>query len=306
MKKVTTYLPSLILSIILVLCFTASMAVIIVDINITEKNAVALAEKKEIASKSMSQIKKSFKEKSGSTGIPASVYTDAIDDEYLKDVIEIYITHAFKLFTAPELGSGYDPIVPNSKLESSIDAFFNEQAEKNGYEKDEVFMKKLEATKNNAYKIIGSNCDVYKLSSLYNHGAMPKISKLYKMRPLLTFASTGAVVLLILFLLAINRKDKKVFLYWTGVSAIISGVIGTVPSAYLLATKYFNAFSIKQPQVFAAYTGAMYKITEAFMAASIALIVVGISVIVLYAVFCSKNKITEKKMEVINNSESDK
>lgn len=135
---------------------------------------------------------------------------------------------------------------------------------------------------------------------------MPKISKLYKMRPLLTFASTGAVVLLILFLLAINRKDKKVFLYWTGISAIISGVIGTVPSAYLLATKYFNAFSIKQPQVFAAYTGAMYKITEAFMAASIALIVVGISVIVLYAVFCSKNKITEQKMEVINSSESDK
>lgn len=306
MKKVTTYLPSLILSIILVLCFTASMAVIIVDINITEKNAVALAEKKELASKSMSQIEKSFKEKSGSTGIPASVYTDAIDDEYLNEVIEIYITHAFKLFTAPELGSGYDPTVPNSKLESSIDAFFNEQAEKNGYEKDEVFMKKLEATKNNAYKIIGNNCDVYKLSSLYNHGAMPKISKLYKMRPLLTFASTGAVVLLILFLLAINRKDKKVFLYWTGISAIISGVIGTVPSAYLLATKYFNAFSIKQPQVFAAYTGAMYKITEAFMAASIALIVVGISVIVLYAVFCSKNKITEQKMEVINSSKSDK
>ncbi|MCM1007882.1 MAG: hypothetical protein NC485_08105 [Ruminococcus flavefaciens] len=306
MKKVATYLPSLMLSIILVLCFIASITVIIVDINITENSAVALTEKKELASKSMSQIEKGFKEKSGSTGIPASVYTDAIDDEYIKEVIEIYITHTFKLFTAPELGSGYDPIVPNSKLESSIDAFFNEQAEKNSYEKDEVFMKKLEATKNNAYKIIGNNCDVYKLSSLYNHGAMPKISKLYKMRPLLTFASTGAVVLLILFLLAINRKDKKVFLYWTGISAIISGVIGTVPSAYLLATKYFNAFSIKQPQVFAAYTGAMYKITEAFMAASIALIVVGISFIVLYAVFCSKNKITEQKIEVINNSESDK
>lgn len=253
----------------------------------------------------MAQIEKSFKEKSGSTGIPASVYTDAIDDKYLKEVIEIYITKAFKLFTEPELEGGYDPSVPNSKLESSIDAFFNEQAEKNGYEKDEAFLKTLEATKKNAYKIIGNNCDVYKLSSLYKHGAIPKISKLYKMRPLLTFASSGAVVLLILFLLAINRKDKKVFLYWTGISAVISGVIGTVPSAYLLATKYFNAFSIKQPQVFAAYTGAMYKITEAFMASSIALIVVGISIIVLYAVFCGKNKIAEQKTEVVEKSESD-
>lgn len=305
MKKVTAYLPSLILSIILVLCFIASVAVIIVDINVTENNAVSLAEKQELTSKSMAQIEKSFKEKSGSTGIPASVYTDAIDDEYLKEVIEIYITKAFKLFTEPELEGGYDPSVPNSKLESSIDAFFNEQAEKNGYEKDEAFLKKLEATKKNAYKIIGNNCDVYKLSSLYKHGAIPKISKLYKMRPLLTFASSGAVVLLILFLLAINRKDKKVFLYWTGISAVISGVIGTVPSAYLLATKYFNAFSIKQPQVFAAYTGAMYKITEAFMASSIALIVVGISIIVLYAVFCGKNKIAEQKTEVIEKSESD-
>lgn len=305
MKKVTAYLPSLILSIILVLCFIASVAVIIVDINVTENNAVSLAEKQELTSKSMAQIEKSFKEKSGSTGIPASVYTDAIDDEYLKEVIEIYITKAFKLFIEPELEGGYDPSVPNSKLESSIDAFFNEQAEKNGYEKDEAFLKKLEATKKNAYKIIGNNCDVYKLSSLYKHGAIPKISKLYKMRPLLTFASSGAVVLLILFLLAINRKDKKVFLYWTGISAVISGVIGTVPSAYLLATKYFNAFSIKQPQVFAAYTGAMYKITEAFMASSIALIVVGISIIVLYAVFCGKNKIAEQKTEVIEKSESD-
>lgn len=305
MKKVTAYLPSLILSIILVLCFIASVAVIIVDINVTENNAVSLAEKQELTSKSMAQIEKSFKEKSGSTGIPASVYTDAIDDKYLKEVIEIYITKAFKLFTEPELEGGYDPSVPNSKLESSIDAFFNEQAEKNGYEKDEAFLKTLEATKKNAYKIIGNNCDVYKLSSLYKHGAIPKISKLYKMRPLLTFASSGAVVLLILFLLAINRKDKKVFLYWTGISAVISGVIGTVPSAYLLATKYFNAFSIKQPQVFAAYTGAMYKITEAFMASSIALIVVGISIIVLYAVFCGKNKIAEQKTEVIEKSESD-
>lgn len=305
MKKVTAYLPSLILSIILVLCFIASVAVIIVDINVTENNAVSLAEKQELTSKSMAQIEKSFKEKSGSTRIPASVYTDAIDDEYLKEVIEIYITKAFKLFTEPELEGGYDPSVPNSKLESSIDAFFNEQAEKNGYEKDEAFLKTLEATKKNAYKIIGNNCDVYKLSSLYKHGAIPKISKLYKMRPLLTFASSGAVVLLILFLLAINRKDKKVFLYWTGISAVISGVIGTVPSAYLLATKYFNAFSIKQPQVFAAYTGAMYKITEAFMASSIALIVVGISIIVLYAVFCGKNKIAEQKTEVIEKSESD-
>ena len=144
MKKVTAYLPSLILSIILVLCFIASVAVIIVDINVTENNAVSLAEKQELTSKSMAQIEKSFKEKSGSTGIPASVYTDAIDDKYLKEVIEIYITKAFKLFTEPELEGGYDPSVPNSKLESSIDAFFNEQAEKNDYEKDEAFEDHME------------------------------------------------------------------------------------------------------------------------------------------------------------------
>lgn len=301
MKKVKTYLPSLIFSVILVLCIIASIFVIIVDINVTRNNAISLAEKRGLASKSMSQIEKSFKEKSGSTGIPASVYTDAIDEDYVKKSIETYIDSAFKLFSAPKEGDGYTlPIDDNSKLEASIESFFNEDAVKNGYEKDEAFYNKLDATKKNAYKIIGSNCDVYKIKSLYDHGAIPKISKIYKMRPLLTFASTGAVVLLILFLLTINRKDKKAFLYWTGISAIISGVLGTIPSAYLLATKYFNSFSIKQPQVFAAYTGAMYKITEAFMAASIALTVVGISVIVLYAVFCGKDKIIEKKTKAVD------
>lgn len=303
MKKVKTYLPSLILSIILVLCFTASLAVVIVDINVTANNAVALAEKKELTSKAMSQIEKSFKEKSGSTGIPSSVYTDAIDEAYVKKTIEAYIDFAFKLFSSLEIGDEYSsPIEENSSLDASIEKFFNDEAEKNGYEKDETFYNKLDATKKNAYKIIGNSCDVFKVSSLHDHGAVPKISKIYNLRPLLTFAAAGAVVLLILFLLAINYKDKKAFLYWTGISAIISGVLGTIPSAYLLASKYFNSFSIKQPQVFAAYTGAMYKITEAFMAASIALTVVGISVVVLYAVFCGKDKVMEKKTETPKES----
>lgn len=57
-----------------------------------------------------------------------------------------------------------------------------------------------------------------------------------------------------------------------------------MPSIYLISTRYFNAFSIKQPQIFAAYTGAMFKLTEAFMAASIAVCAAGITLLVLYAV----------------------
>ena len=110
------------------------------------------------------------------------------------------------------------------------------------------------------------------------------------MRPLLTFASAGGTALMILFLIFINRKEKKTVLYWSGISAAIAGAIGMVPSIYLLSTDYFNAFSIKQPQIFAAYTSAMFKLTEAFMAASIAVCAAGITMIVLYAVIgCYKS-----------------
>jgi len=69
---------------------------------------------------------------------------------------------------------------------------------------------------------------------------------------------------------------------------------------------YFNAFSIKQPQIFTAYTGGMFKLTEAFMAASIAVCVAGIAMIVLYAVLINQKTDPEMTEKTPSEPESNK
>ncbi|MBQ9078755.1 MAG: hypothetical protein IJY29_04180 [Ruminococcus sp.] len=287
MKKLSAYIPSLIISILLVLLTICSMGIIIIDINVNAKRTITLSEKKNIAAKASEQLERKFKELSGASGIPAETYTANLDEEYLQSVINAYINEGY---SALKSGEKFSVDIPeNAEMNNAIEDFFNKAADETGYEKNDDFYKKLDNTKENAYKVIGEECDIYKFSALDKHGVLKPASKVYKMRPLLTFAAVGGTVLLTLFLIFVNRKEKKTIFYWTGICATIAGTIGMIPSIYLLSTKYFNAFSIKQPQIFTAYTGAMFKLTEAFMAASIAVCVAGIAMIVLYAVLgCQK------------------
>lgn len=294
MKKLSAYIPSLIISILLVLLMICSVGIIIVDINVNAKRTITLSEKKNIAAKASDQIERKFRDLSGASGIPAETYTSNLDEEYLQSVINAYINEGYNALKSDEKFSVEIP--ENAEMNKAIEDFFNKAADETGYEKNDDFYKKLENTKENAYKVIGDECDIYKFFSLEKHGVLSPASKVYKMLPLLTFASIGGTTLMILFLLFVNFKEKKVIFYWTGISSVIAGAIGMIPSIYLLSTKYFNAFSIKQPQIFAAFTGAMFKLTEAFMAASIAVCVAGIAMIVLYTVL-SRQKNTQQATE---------
>lgn len=287
MKKLSAYIPSLLISILLVILMICSIGIIIADINFNADRTITLSEKKDISDKTSAHLNSKFRESSGASGIPADIYLKNLDKKYIQSVINVYINNGYDTLKS---GKKMDVEIPkNTEMEKDLDDFFNKMADETGYEKNDDFYTKLENTKKDAYKIIGESCDIYKFASLEKHGVLSPVSRIYKMRPLLTFASVGGAALMILFLIFINRKEKKTVLYWTGISAAIAGTIGMVPSIYLLSTDYFNAFSIKQPQIFAAYTGAMFKLTEAFMAASIAVCAIGITMVVLYVVIgCHK------------------
>jgi len=293
MKRLSSYIPSLLISILLVMLMICSIGIIIVDININANRTITLSEKKNISEKTVTHLNRKFREISGASGIPSDIYTENLNQKYVQSVINAYINSGYSSLKS---GKKMDVEIPqNEEMNKAIDDFFNNIADKTGYEKNDDFYEKLENTKKNAYQIIGENCDIYKFSSLEKHGVLSPASKVYRMRSLLTFASAGGTALIILFLIFINQREKKNVLYWTGISAAIAGIIGMIPSIYLLSTKYFNAFSIKQPQIFAAYTGGMFKLTEAFMAASISVCAVGITLIVLYAAIGSHK--TEQKNE---------
>lgn len=291
MKKISTYLPSLIVAVLLVFTLIGSSGALLADINITAKKCISLAEKNQLENKIMSELEKNYKEKYNSTGIPADVYMSALSYEYIINFEKAYINSAFD---ALNFGSSLNVDYPENKdLEDSIDSFFSNYADQNDYEKDENYEIKLRSTKENAYKTIGTYCDVYKFSAMDAHGVLSRLSTLYRKRGVVTAVFILSDLILIAMLLIINRKRKTNVLYWTGISAIITGVLGAVPSIYLLAVKYFDSFSIKQPQIFTAFTSSMYKLTEAFMAVQISMVVIGISLTVVYGVVHDKRKFAE-------------
>ncbi|WP_295074847.1 hypothetical protein [Ruminococcus sp.] len=293
MKKVSTYLPSLIISVFLVFLTIACSAILLVDINVSAPKIKSLAEKNELESKIYTEIERYYTDKYNTTGIPAEVYMDAIDTRYIRSFEEAYIDSAFEALNSNGIMADIHPA--NEKLENNIDIFFNDFADKNNYKKDENFTSKLSNTKDSAYSTIGSYCDVYKFSAMSSRGVFPKIARVYSRKNAITALLIGAVVCIILLLFLINRKRKITVMYWTGISAIIAGILGMIPSIYLITSRYYDSFSIKQPAVFTAFTSAMYKYTEAFMAIQIALLVFGIAMVVIYGIIGEKKKYPDTK-----------
>ena len=293
MKKPVSYIPSLIVSVLLVFTIIASSALLLMDINVSPTKLKNLAQKNNIESKVYTELEKYFTDKYNSTGIPAEVYMDSIDQEYIKTFEEAIIDSAFEAVNSNGVMSSVRP--QNKALESNIDTFFNDFADKNKYEKDENFDIKLSNTKNNAYLTIGSFCDVYKFSAMSSKGILKKAARLYSNGIILTAAAIGFTIFLIFLLIIINRKKRITAMYWCGISAMIAGIIGAVPSIYLIATRYYDSFSIKQAAVFTAFTSAMYKLTEAFAAIQIALIVLGLATAVIYGIIGDKKKYPDTK-----------
>lgn len=282
MKKLSTYLVSLIMTVMLVFMMTATALTVIVRINITAEKSIQLSEDINIYSSIKGELQKYFSGQYNTTGIPADVYMNALDEDYIRTVTDSYTDALFSSLKSGEQATTEIP--QNENLEKNIESFFSEYAESNGYEKDEVYNRKVSATIENAYKVTENYCDIYKYTTLQEHGVISKVSKIYGILGKLMVVCMGVSAFLVVMLILFNIKGISCVIYWTGVSALIAGLFGTVPSAYLLGANYFDSFVIKQPQVFRTFTGAMYGLTRAFMAVHIAVLATGICFIVIYAV----------------------
>lgn len=283
MKKISNYIPSVILSVLLIISLIGTSLAFTVFIRLDPDKTISFAEDEKLYEKSYAAIEKYYKEKAGSTGIPAEVFMNSITDDYVKKVVDSQIEATYRVF---ESGRNYSAAnIPNPELEASIDDFFNDYADKTGYTKDEKFEKKLSETKQQAYKTINNSCDVFKIESMQSHGLLSKISKLYRRKSTITavFIILDVVLVGLLLLVNIRRRD---FFYWTGISAVISALIALIPSVRLVRTKYFDSFTIKQPQVFAAYTKTLYSLTNTFIRMQIFILLAGAVMIGLYALFC--------------------
>lgn len=282
MKNAVSYVFSFIVSILLIFLTLVSLICLTARSYANPENRIKqIVKEQNISHTVYTELEKYYSERYNTTGIPADIYMNAIDEEYLNNLIMNKIGEGFAALNLER----YEPLDPrNEKLDTALSNFYSEYADSIGAEKDAKYDEKLSDAKSNAYKIIVEYCDIYKINAMNKHGILRKLSPVYTKLPMITGISLIVVTVLLLILFIINLKSKLVFLYWTGISAIISGIIGAVPCIWLKATDFFSSFTIKQAQIYTAYTSTMNDITQNFMTASIITASIGAVVVIIYAV----------------------
>lgn len=286
MKSGKNYVISIFASVILVFVLILSAGMITVNKVASPDYLKELSSKNNIAASVQTQLENYFGDKYNETGVPSEVYTKELTIDYIRSVVDGIIDTGFAEMNS---GTKQDYSVPvNKELENSITSFFDNYADSIDYEKDDNYYKKLDDTIESAYKVIGDNCDVYKFGTMSREGILNKTGVLYRQLDKIEIAVGAALLLMIIILFIINLKSKKDSLYWIGISGIVSGVIGIVPSIYLIAAKYFDAFTIKQPLIFKSFTTLMYNTVNMFMIIEIIILVVGAILTAVYLIMHTK------------------
>ena len=133
MNRASTYLFSLFLSVLLVFSILGTALLTVVDFTITPENAVALTQENSIDQKVYDYLDKLYKDRYYTSGIPAGVYMEAIDNNWLREIIEADINDGFEVLNEH---TALERKFKNEELENNIRNFFSNYADSVGAEKD--------------------------------------------------------------------------------------------------------------------------------------------------------------------------
>lgn len=289
MKNAKSYILCVMMSILLVFAVMGEVAVRCAKDFTSDKWCINIINKQKVSGMVRESLERNFEEKENSTGIPADTYMSQLDDKWISDAVNSYITSGLDYLTGRNDEYNYSPDF--TLVNKNIDKFFNDYADRNGYVKDSGFETKINSAQKNAQEIIKSNLDVVKMEKLYSEGVLKQARKYVILvnKPIVEIGSLSIIVILILLIALVNKKKISDSFYWYGCILIIPSVIMFIPMIYLKATRYFDAFIIKQEQIYVTFTSMMYKAVDTVIVTSIILFVIGIIMTALNAV-ASNNK----------------
>lgn len=178
------------------------------------------------------------------TAVPAEVYMDVLTVEWLSDAMTQMVQAEFAGDSGTEID--YTP------LADSVTAYFAAYAEENQVAQDTVYTEKLAEVIESAEKTVGDTLDVYHIQTMKKAGIWQKAFRLEK--PLLAVCVICGIlsVLLVIFLRS---------WYWIGVSLFADGLLLTGTAGGILGSGIIRRFTLKEPGVYAAFTGVMGQLT---------------------------------------------
>lgn len=288
MNKIRFYIPKVILTFLLIFLLIGSELALLVHQKALHKETFyQVITQQELGQKAYSSLDAYFQSRSNSSGIPKEVFMNALDENTLTDSIYFITLNGLDYLNGKS--DTYSVTLDFTELESSVNTFFHQYAEENGYQKDEVFNQKVQSTIEEAEKKILLTTDTFKFSTLYENGWLAKLRKFLSLfRNIMTalFIVTGIIILL---LVLCCKSQISELLYWLGLSSFLSGLLTAVPCLYVLGTDYFSGFVIKDPQIFSAVVGYLQYVTSQLRTSSLCMCGAGVLLLILFAFIPKKS-----------------
>ena len=275
MKKMRLYLPNVLLTFLLVFVMIGSeISVLASRIALNPTSFQVITDQQHLDAKGYESLTTYFKTRSNSTGIPESVFLNAFSQSDLHNAIWTNAQNALTYVNGKT--NAYTPTADFTKLEADVRTFFEDYADQNGYQKDDVLEEKIQSTCKEAEAAITNAADPFKFATLQSNGWLAKCRKAVSYLNTAVIACIGGLIVVLILLLICNLKQMEHLCYWLGLAAFIAGGLMAAPCIYVTATDYYSGFAIKDPQIFSAVIGYLKLLTSRCLTMAIVTAVVGI------------------------------
>lgn len=257
MKKINHYFPNLILSVIFVFSFIGlSLTTEAKDKLLSSSFYISSAEKHDIYLRVTNHADDYFTKSYAVSGIPAEVYMDGLDDKMIKDAVDGKIENFFD-YVSGKSSKIEETEIDFSVLEKNLTDYFSEFAEENNVEVNEDFTKQLDKTIETAESEIDSFTNIYMMDYMEKAGIPQTLRKVYPIIAAAPFVFMGVLLVGLVILILLNRKNLRFVFYWISTSGICASVIILIPCIILKYSDYFSRLVMRNDYIYYAVTGLL-------------------------------------------------
>lgn len=257
MKKINHYFPNLILSVIFVFSFIGlSLTTEAKDKLLSSSFYISSAEKHDIYLRVTNHADDYFTKSYAVSGIPAEVYMDGLDDKTIKDAVDGKIENFFD-YVSGKSSKIEETEIDFSALEKNLTDYFSEFAEENNVEVNEDFTKQLDKTIETAESEIDSFTNIYMMDYMEKAGIPQTLRKVYPIIAAAPFVFMGVLMVGLVILILLNRKNLRFVFYWISTSGVCASVIILIPCIILKYSDYFSRLVMRNDYIYYAVTGLL-------------------------------------------------
>ena len=181
---------------------------------------------------------------------------DGLDDKTIKDAVDGKIENFFD-YVSGKSSKIEETEIDFSVLEKNLTDYFSEFAEENNVEVNEDFTKQLDKTIETAESEIDSFTNIYMMDYMEKAGIPQTLRKVYPIIAAAPFVFMGVLLVGLVILILLNRKNLRFVFYWISTSGICASVIILIPCIILKYIDYFGRLVMRNDYIYYAVTGLL-------------------------------------------------